>query len=265
MDSRLPFQDQTVIVTGAAGGLGKAIAVAYLNGGANVSICDVDAERLDTCEQEWSKSYPGKFLIDRMDITENDSLERFFGDTIFRFGGVNILISNAGILDDFSPAGDCKQGVWDRTIAVNLTAAFVASKLAVRQFEKQHPTGGLIINIGSESSIRPTKSGLAYTVSKHGLDGLTKHTASYYAHMGVSSICLVLGAIVGTNIYKSLAGGIHASFAETMKQLTKDIDPAKHSVSVESVAQFCLFLSDPAMATGANGTCIEFRKNWTFQ
>lgn len=190
-------QGKTVIVTGAAGGLGKAIATAFLSAGANVVICDVNQERLASVESEWSQSYAGKFLTQQTDVTDEAAVQKLVDDTVAKFGRLDVLVNNAGIMDDFAPVGACSRDQWDRVLGINLNGPFVTSKAAITQFEKQEGEGeyGVIINIGSVSSVHGFKAGAAYTVSKAGLMALTKHTAGFYGDKGIYSMALLLGGM----------------------------------------------------------------------
>ena len=99
----------TVIVTGAGGGLGKAIATAFLAAGANVAICDVNQGRLSSTEQEWSSAgYKAeRFLTTTTDVTNSASVQQLVDDTIAKFGRLDVLVNNAGLMDDLAPVGEC--------------------------------------------------------------------------------------------------------------------------------------------------------------
>ena len=102
-------QGKTVIVTGAAGGLGKVIATAFLNGGANVVVCDVNAERLAATESEWATTHAGRILTQVTDVTNEAAVEALVEAAVAKFGRLDVLVNNAGIMDDFSPVGACSR------------------------------------------------------------------------------------------------------------------------------------------------------------
>jgi NAD(P)-dependent dehydrogenase (short-subunit alcohol dehydrogenase family) len=87
-------QGKTVIVTGAAGGLGKAIATAFLAAGANVVICDVNPERIASADAEWAQSYPDKFLTQQTDVTDEAAVQKLVDAAVAKFGRLDVLVNN---------------------------------------------------------------------------------------------------------------------------------------------------------------------------
>uniref|UniRef100_A0A8H7NH73 Uncharacterized protein n=1 Tax=Bionectria ochroleuca TaxID=29856 RepID=A0A8H7NH73_BIOOC len=109
----------SILVTGAAGGLGKTIATAYLDKGHNVTICDVHEERLDATSKLWTESYPGRFIIKKADVASQLEIDSLIEEIVKRFGRLDVLVNNAAVLDKFHPAGTCSQEMWDRILRVN--------------------------------------------------------------------------------------------------------------------------------------------------
>ncbi|KAL2256004.1 hypothetical protein VTK26DRAFT_2358 [Humicola hyalothermophila] len=253
-------QGKTAIITGAAGGLGKAIADAFLAAGANVVICDVNPQRIAAVEEEWGKAYADKFAAQQTDVTDEAAVQRLIDTAVAKFGRLDVLVNNAGIMDDFSPVGACSREQWDRVLNVNLNGPFITTTAAIAQFQKQEPAGGVIINIGSVASIHGFKSGTAYTVSKAGLAALTKSTAGFYGDKGIYCIALLLGGM-DTNITDAFAKGMHMEMFQKVQASQSPFAPEKN-VPVESVAKYCLFLTDKDIAPSSNGSCILFNKNW---
>jgi NAD(P)-dependent dehydrogenase (short-subunit alcohol dehydrogenase family) len=253
-------QGKTVIVTGAAGGLGKAIATAFLAAGANVGICDVHPQRIAAVEEEWAQSYAGKFLTQQTDVTDEAAVQKLVDDAVAKFGRLDVLVNNAGVMDDFSPAGACSKEKWDRVLNINLNGPFLTTKAAIAQFEKQEPVGGVIINIGSVASIHGFKSGAAYTVSKAALMALTKNTAGFYGDKGIYCIGLLLGGMQ-TNIADAFGQGMHMEMFQKIQASQSPFAPQKQ-VPIESVAKYCVFLTDKDITPSSNGSCILFNNNW---
>lgn len=133
---------KTCLVTGGAGGLGKAIATKFLEAGAHVIICDINEDRLQQASAELSVKGPLNAV--RADITSADDVQRLFDDSVPH---LDVLVNNAGIMDRFDPVGDLDADLWDKIMAVNLTAPFLLSKLAVRKMLAREKPGGCIVNI----------------------------------------------------------------------------------------------------------------------
>jgi NAD(P)-dependent dehydrogenase (short-subunit alcohol dehydrogenase family) len=138
---------KTCLVTGGASGLGKAIATRFLDAGANVVICDVNDERLQQTSTELAGR--GTLKTIKADITSAAAVQSLFDEITASFQKVDVLVNNAGIMDRFDPVGDLDEGLWNKVMAVNLTAPYLLSKLAVRDMLKQDSPEGCIINIVS--------------------------------------------------------------------------------------------------------------------
>lgn len=138
---------KTCLVTGGAGGLGKAIATAYLKAGANVVICDIHDERIKQTTTELAGQ--GALLAVKTDITSPKEAEDLFDKIVDKFGTLDILINNAAIMDRFEPVADLELELWDKVMCVNLTAPFLLTKLALNIMLKQSKPCGSIINIAS--------------------------------------------------------------------------------------------------------------------
>lgn len=135
---------KSALITGGAGGLGKAIAETFLKAGAKVLVVDINADRLETASKELSAH--GEFHSQNADITNESSVEAIFTTAKEKIGHVDILVNNAGIMDQLDPVGTTEKDMWDRVLAVNLTAPYLMSKHAVKAMDGK---GGVILNIGS--------------------------------------------------------------------------------------------------------------------
>ncbi|KAI5867480.1 NAD(P)-binding protein [Durotheca rogersii] len=256
------LQGTTVLVTGAAGGLGKVIATAYLEAGANVAICDINAERLAAAEEELTAvGTAERYLGARTDITDEAAVTALVDAVTARFGRLDILVNNAGMTDKFDPVGDLEKAHWDRVLNLNLTGSFLCTKAAVNAMKKQSPAGGTIIQIGSTASWHGMSAGVAYTVSKHGVAALVKSTAGFYGAQGIYAVALMLGGMVDTNIadsFRALGGFNQEAYAQS---ISAGFD-AQKAIRTRDVAKYCVFLADRDVASSANGSSIAFNRNW---
>ncbi|KAJ5520362.1 Glucose/ribitol dehydrogenase [Penicillium fimorum] len=249
---------KTCLVTGGAGGLGKAIATHFLEAGANVVICDVNEERLNEASAELSSKGPMKAI--KTDVTKTNEVESLFETLIGEFGKIDVLVNNAGIMDHFDPIGDLDMEFWDLVIAINLTAPALLSKLAVRNMLAQPKPDGRIINIVSAAGKAGWASGAAYTASKHGLVGLTKNTAAFYGNKGIKCNALMMGGM-DTNIVDAFKSGMNMEGYEKLVGILKGIQ-APH-VDVNEVAGFCVNMTYGKGASQINGATIAIDNGWT--
>ena len=259
----MSLSNTTVVVTGAGGGLGKAIAESYLEAGASVAICDVNQDRLDETAKAWSQSHANRFLTSKTDITDEAAFESFVDSVVSKFGKLDILVNNAGLMDSFDPVGTTSKAVWDRVISVNLTGLFIATKVAVNAMLKTN--GGTIINIGSNASEHGLSSGAAYTVSKHGLLGLVRNTAGFYGSKGIYSIALLLGGMEDTNIVDNFrVAGMNQEAYGQIQAANPGYVPGKTKIELRDAAKYCVFLADRAVAQASNGSTMTVNKNWPY-
>ncbi|KAF2802773.1 putative short chain dehydrogenase/ reductase, partial [Mytilinidion resinicola] len=252
------YSGKTVLVTGAAGGLGKAISTAFLEAGANVVIVDVNKARLSATDEELSAAHPGRVLALEANLTDEPALEEMMSTVLAKFGRLDVLVNNAGIMDLFDPVGDLEKSLWDKVIAVNLTAPMMTSKLAVNQFLKQEPQGGAILNVASTASVKGFPAGAAYVASKHGVIGLTKNTAVFYAKKNIRCTAILPGPMQ-TNVTDAFASGGMNKDGFAFMEKTAAFEPAVSPLP--KVAASVLYLCSEAGSV-ANGACVPIDNGW---
>jgi NAD(P)-dependent dehydrogenase (short-subunit alcohol dehydrogenase family) len=120
-------------------------------------------------------------------------VERMIAAALEAHDHIDILCNNAGVPDLFQGAAECTDEEWDRSLAVNLTGAFLASRLALRHMVQRG--SGVIINTGSVASFRGGEAGVAYTAAKHGLIGLTRSIAAMYGPDGIRCVAICPGPV----------------------------------------------------------------------
>ena len=173
--SSQPDQSGVAIVTGAATGIGKAIALALLAHGWKVAFSGRRKEALEAAIGEASD--PANALAVPSDVTDPASVKALFAATVERFGRVDLLVNNAGTNAPNVPVEDLAFEQWKAVVDTNITGVFLCTQEAFRVMKAQTPMGGRIINNGSISATAPRPNSAPYTASKHAVSGLTKSTS----------------------------------------------------------------------------------------
>jgi 3-hydroxybutyrate dehydrogenase len=180
----MKLKDKVAIVTGAASGLGKAIAMRYAKEGARVVVADLDQRQSEAVAGEIEAAGGrGRAIGVAMDVTSEEAVNRGVADTVAAFGGVDILVSNAGIqivhpLEEFSYAE------WKKMLAIHLDGAFLTTKACLPHMYRDS-RGGTILYMGSVHSHLASALKAPYVTAKHGLMGLARTVAKEGAKFGV--------------------------------------------------------------------------------
>jgi NAD(P)-dependent dehydrogenase (short-subunit alcohol dehydrogenase family) len=167
------FAGKVAVVTGGASGIGKATATLIVKEGGSAVVCDCREDAVAAVLGEFADCFPAiEGLV--ADVASAADMERLVRFTVETFGGLDILVNNAGI-QMFGSVVDLGEEDWDRTLAVNLKGAFLASKFAVPEMRKRG--GGAIVNVASVHAFATISNRVAYAASKTGLLGLTRAMA----------------------------------------------------------------------------------------
>lgn len=237
------LENKTAIVTGAASGMGKAIATLFAKEGAKVVLADLIQSDTDLVVKE-IRTQGGIAMGISCDVSNEESVRHLIETTVSEFGGLDILVNNAGIMDNFTPLDRVSDGLWEKVMAVNVNGPFYASRLAIRHML---PKGkGVIINIASIGGLFGARAGLAYTTSKHALIGMTKNIGFMYAKKGIRCNAIAPGG-VNTNIMKDAQPD-----AEGAVLCSSGIGSNPRMGEPEEIAKTALFLAsdDSSFITG---------------
>jgi glucose 1-dehydrogenase len=192
--------NKNVLITGASSGIGEAVAIRFAAEGANVAInYNSGADRAEAVlkkVQEASASVDGakrKHLTAKANISKEDEIKAMYAKTLDAFGSLDILINNSGIQAPV-PSEDLEAAEFDRILGVNLRGAFLCAREAIRNFLTHG--GGVIVNNSSVHEIIPKPKYLPYSISKGGLENMTKSLALEYADRNIRVNSVAPGAIV---------------------------------------------------------------------
>lgn len=186
------LKDKVAVVTGAASGIGKEIATAYVREGARVAIADLDLKRAQATAKALDNNGARAMGI-AMDVTLEDEVEAGMAQVANVYGGVDILVSNAGI-QIVEPIDEFEFGKWKKLLAIHLDGAFLTTRSALRQMYKQG-RGGSIIYMRSVHSKEASVLKAPYVTAKHGLIGLAKVVAKEGAKYGVRANVICPGFV----------------------------------------------------------------------
>ncbi len=185
---------KVVLVTGAAQGIGRGVALEFAASGARVGVVDVDAEYGVTTAAEAAARGPGAVFISA-DLGVTADCRRAVDEAVERFGGIDILINNVGIqsTNSYRTVEETPEELWDRILAVNLKSHFLMAKYCIPQIRKRG--GGVIINVASVQGLQSMPKVPAYAASKGGLLALTRQMAIDYAKEGIRVLAVNPGTI----------------------------------------------------------------------
>jgi 3-hydroxybutyrate dehydrogenase len=254
---------KTALITGSTSGIGLAYAKALAGQGANVIINGFgDAAAIEKERLALKAASGANALYSGHDLTRVDQIEAMMAEAAKAFGGVDILINNAG-MQHVAPVEEFPVEKWDLILALNLTAAFHTTRLAIPYLKEKK--WGRIIQTASAHSLTASPFKSAYVTAKHGLAGFTKTVALELATFGVTANCISPG-YVWTPLVENQIPDTMKARGMTREQVINDVllagQPTKQFVTAEQVAAIALFLcgDDASNITGAN---ISVDGGWT--
>ena len=235
-----------VLITGAASGIGRASALLFAHEGASVAVVDRDLPGAKTAADEITAA-GGKAIAIEADVSKSADIQRMIAVTIERFGRLDILYSNAGVI---SPGllHTVSEDEWHRVIGINLTANFLACKYALPELMKH---GGVILCTASVAGLEGRTAHPAYCASKAGLINMIKNVAMDYAKYGIRANCLCPGG-VATNISKDALASLSDAAKAKLAKWSGETVPMARIAQPEELASAALFLccDDSTFVTG---------------
>lgn len=256
-EDNMRLKNKIVIITGASSGIGEQTAELFAKEGVTVIAVARRADKLkelaDRCQ-----AYGGKVYPESGDMSQKEDIERVVKDVIEKYERVDVLVNNAGKADDFLGAAEMSDEMWDDVLALNLDGPFYMTRAVLAHMLKMKK--GVIVNTASVAGIEYSRGGLAYTVSKHGVVALTKHTAFNYAADGIRCNAIAPGT-VETPLVANLAEPKNVN-PEGFKKATSGSANAPRSGKPEEIAAIALFLASDE-SSFVNGTVVVADAGWT--
>jgi 3-hydroxybutyrate dehydrogenase len=254
---------KTALVTGSTSGIGLAIARAMAKEGANVVLNGFgDAAEIEALRAGMEAEFGVKAIHSGADMTKPDEIAAMVRQAQEAFGSVDVLVNNAGI-QHVSPVEDFPPEKWDQIIAINLSAAFHATRAAVPGMKARK--WGRIISTASAHSLVASPFKSAYVTAKHGIAGFTKTVALELATFGITVNCISPGYVWTPLVERQIPDTMKARNM-TKVQVINDVllaaQPTKQFVTVDQVAALAVFLCSDAASqiTGAN---LSMDGGWT--
>ena len=230
------FENKCVVVTGASSGMGWTISLALATEGATVIAVARRKERLEKLVWE-AHGLPGKILAYPGDVSRQEVNEGMIDFAVKTCGRLDVLINNAGVMDEFVPIDELTNEKWEKIMSINLEGPMYAMRKAV-QVMKNQENGGNIVNVASIGGVCGCRAGAAYTASKHALVGLTKNTAYMYTAKKIRCNVVCPGG-VETEVMNSQTNISQHGMGRVMAGLDRTIAPGKP----EDISAAVLFLA----------------------
>jgi NAD(P)-dependent dehydrogenase (short-subunit alcohol dehydrogenase family) len=232
---------QKVLITAGAAGIGREFARAFAASGAKVFICDIDKSALDTVANE----IPG-VIARRYDMSRRGEIEHMVPVAVAHLGGLDVLINNAGISGMTLPVADYPPDDWDKVVAVNLTAMFDVTRLAIPHLKESE--AGVIINMSSVAGRFGFANRSPYAATKWGVIGFTKTLALELGEWGIRANAIAPGAVEGDRIERVFAGRAQIS-GKSMTEVRAAAmaeQSIKEMIDPKDIASLAVFLASNA-------------------
>lgn len=238
----MQLQNKVAIVTGAASGIGKEIAIIFAKEGASVGVADIDKNAAEKTVQEIVQQ-GGKAMSLGMDVTKENQVDSGVAEICKAYGGIDILISNAGI-QHIESVDKLSLDNWKKMLAIHLDGAFLTTRACLREMYRRK--GGSIIYIGSVHSKEASVLKAPYVTAKHGLIGLCRVVAKEGAQHNVRANVVCPGFVRTPLVDKQIpeqAKTLGISEDEVIKKVMLGHTVDGEFTTSEDIAQACLFFA----------------------
>jgi len=250
------LEGKVAVITGAGSGMGRAMANLFAAEGAKIVAAEWNEATLAEVVDE-VKAAGGEIVGVQCNVADQADCEKIIDEAVAAFGKVDVLCNNAGVMDLNQGAAEMDNAIWDRVIGINLNGPMYLTRKTIPVMKAAG--GGSIINTASVAGVGGGAAGCAYTVSKHGVIGLTRNTAFRYTQEGIRCNAIVAGA-VETNIMQSVDPTKMDPAASARCQTWYAAIPGQ--LKALDIANLALFLASDESKL-INGAAIPADAGWT--
>ncbi len=233
--TRYDYSGRTALITGGAGGIGGAAALAFAQAGANVVIADIAAEGAALSAEIVARG--GRAVFIRCDVTRTTEVDALVEQTVASFGALDFAFNNAGIEEEHARLGDSDEALFDRMMAINVKGVWACMRAEIRVMQAQKH--GVIVNTASVAGLVGAPKHAIYGASKHAVIGLTKSAAAEYGRAGIR-INAVCPGVIRTAMYQRV---IEQGLAD--EQGIRRLHPIGRIGEVNEVAGAVLWMCSP--------------------
>jgi NAD(P)-dependent dehydrogenase (short-subunit alcohol dehydrogenase family) len=251
----MKLEGKVAVITGAGSGMGRAMANLFAKEGAKIVAGEWNEKTLAEVVDE-VRAAGGEITGIKANVANETEAEGVIDAATQTYGRIDILVNNAGVMDLNQGVGEVTDEIWQRVISINLNGPMYLSRRAIPTMVKRG--GGSIVNIASIAGLGGGSAGVAYTVSKHGVIGLTRNTAYRYALEGIRCNAIAAGAVT-TNIVQSVDTSKMDPQGSARAGVYYKLIPAQ--LQPVEIAHLALFLASDD-ARHINGAIIPADAGW---
>lgn len=233
------MKDKVVLITGGAGGIGRATAQLFLKHNAKVVLVDVNKEALEKVKNELDGNKDDIKII-QADVTNEEDVKNYVEETVNTFGKIDVFFNNAGINGPYKEIKDLDKETFEKVMQINVTGVFLGLKHVIKQMEKQGY--GSIINTASNAAYIGAAGMPAYIASKHAVAGLTKTAALETAKSGIR-VNAVAPAAIDTQMLADIQKNFNPENPESSAEALRQGIPLGRFGRPEEVAEVVFFLA----------------------
>jgi len=234
------FKDKTIIITGAAMGLGLAASKAVAIKGANLAIVDYNAEALEKAKTEILSVAPNvKIITIIADVSDEQAVKNYVDKTVEEFDRIDGFYNNAGIEGKQASLVDYDINVFKKVIDINLMGVYYGLKYVIPVMQKNG--GGKIVNVASVGGIRGVVNQMPYVASKHAVSGMTKNAAIEYGKDGIYTNAIAPGAILTPMVAEAFKQ-VNPADPKAAETTYAQRNPTRHLGKPEDVGNLVAFL-----------------------